>query len=110
MIKNSELKSLDINQLRKEEEPSFCPVGLHQKKRLEYYCRTCQQSVCTVCITLSHPDHELEYIYQEARKRKERRVVVYIYLCSYVSSNLAAPRASGAIGCVADFKSISINC
>ncbi|KAI6649163.1 E3 ubiquitin-protein ligase TRIM71-like [Oopsacas minuta] len=71
VMKNSELKSLDFGQLKKEEEPSFCPVGLHQKKRLEFYCSTCQQSVCNVCITLSHSDHELEYIYQEARKRKD---------------------------------------
>ena len=72
VIKNSELKSIDFWQLKKEDEPSFCPVGFHHKKKLEFYCRTCQTAVCHVCITLSHPDHELEYIHQEAKKRKER--------------------------------------
>ena len=50
--------------------PVFCPKEDHNKKELEFFCKTCETPVCQTCVLLQHGGHALILIKEEAERQK----------------------------------------
>ena len=54
----------------KQEAPLICPISSHDEP-LNYYCDTCDESICRDCIVVPHKDHKYNLIAHSFSKHKE---------------------------------------
>jgi len=50
--------------------PAFCGKPGHGKKVLEYYCRNCEEPICTSCVATIHDGHKKILLDEAANGRK----------------------------------------
>ena len=41
---------------------SFCTVKYHERKLMEYYCRSCKTCICQSCINTDHQNHKIDLL------------------------------------------------
>ena len=42
--------------------PAICKKGNHESNVLKYYCNTCEEASCQVCLNLEHGGHEIKHL------------------------------------------------
>ena len=50
--------------------PAFCRKPGHEKKELEFFCKTCEVSVCNACALTDHEGHAKVFLEEAANERK----------------------------------------
>ncbi|XP_078361728.1 E3 ubiquitin-protein ligase TRIM71-like [Oculina patagonica] len=50
--------------------PAFCRKPGHEKKELEFFCQTCEVSICNACALLDHEGHAKMLLEEAANERK----------------------------------------
>ena len=50
--------------------PTFCGVAGHEKKELEFFCKSCQVAICYSCVATLHDGHPKILLNEAANERK----------------------------------------
>ena len=50
--------------------PAFCGKPGHEKKELEFFCRTCEEPICSSCVATIHDGHIKILLEEAANERK----------------------------------------
>ena len=67
-----EFEYQDIENVLKR--PAFCPRPGHEKKELEFFCKKCQETVCSSCVVTAHDGH-VKVLLEEAANEKKLQVM-----------------------------------
>ena len=70
-----EFEYQDIENVLKR--PAFCPRPGHEKKELEFFCKKCQETVCSSCVVTAHDGH-VKVLLEEAANEKKLQVMSVI--------------------------------
>ena len=54
--------------------PAFCSRPGHEKKELEFFCKKCQETVCSSCVVTAHDGH-VKVLLEEAANEKKSQVM-----------------------------------
>ena len=54
--------------------PAFCSRSGHEKKELEFFCKKCQETVCSSCVVTAHDGH-VKVLLEEAANEKKSQVM-----------------------------------
>ena len=54
--------------------PAFCPRPGHEKKELEFFCKKCQETVCSSCVVTAHDGH-VKVLLEEAANENKLKVM-----------------------------------
>ena len=54
--------------------PAFCPRPGHEKKELEFFCKKCEQAICSSCVATTHDGH-VKILLEEAANEKKLQVM-----------------------------------
>ena len=54
--------------------PAFCPRPGHEKKELEFFCKKCQETVCSSCVVTAHDGH-VKVLLEEAANESKLQVM-----------------------------------
>ena len=54
--------------------PAFCSRSGHEKKELEFFCKKCQETVCSSCVITAHDGH-VKVLLEEAANEKKSQVM-----------------------------------
>jgi len=63
-----DFQNQDIEDVLKR--PAFCGKPGHEKKELEYFCRNCEEPICTSCVATIHDGHIKILLEEAANERK----------------------------------------
>ena len=67
-----EFEYQDIENVLKR--PAFCPRPGHEKKELEFFCKKCQETVCSSCVVTAHDGH-VKVLLEEAANESKLQVM-----------------------------------
>ena len=67
-----EFEDQDIENVLKR--PAFCPRPGHEKKELEFFCKKCQETVCSSCVVTAHDGH-VKVLLEEAANESKLQVM-----------------------------------
>ena len=67
-----EFEYQDIENVLKR--PAFCSRPGHEKKELEFFCKKCQETVCSSCVVTAHDGH-VKVLLEEAANEKKLQVM-----------------------------------
>ena len=67
-----EFEYQDIENVLKR--PAFCPRPGHEKKELEFFCKKCQETVCSSCVVTAHDGH-VKILLEEAANENKLQVM-----------------------------------
>ena len=67
-----EFEYQDIENVLKR--PAFCPRPGHEKKELEFFCKKCQETVCSSCVVTAHDGH-VKVLLEEVANENKLQVV-----------------------------------
>ena len=67
-----EFEYQDIENVLKR--PAFCSRPGHEKKELEFFCKKCQETVCSSCVVTAHDGH-VKVLLEEAANEKKSQVM-----------------------------------
>ena len=67
-----EFEYQDIENVLKR--PAFCPRPGHEKKELEFFCKKCQETVCSSCVVTAHDGH-VKVLLEEAANENKLQVM-----------------------------------
>ena len=54
--------------------PAFCPRPGHEKKELEFFCKKCEQAICSSCVATTHDGH-VKILLEEAANEKKLQIL-----------------------------------
>ena len=54
---------------------AFCSRQHHEKEVLKYYCKTCQETACQVCLNIKHGRHDVEHLEVASKENKSKIMV-----------------------------------
>ena len=67
-----EFEYQDIENVLKR--PAFCPRPGHEKKELDFFCKKCQETVCSSCVVTTHDGH-VKVLLEEAANESKLQVM-----------------------------------
>ena len=73
---NKEHRVLAINDFQDQDieevlkRPAFCGKSGHEKKELEFFCRNCEEPICSSCVATIHDGHIKVLLEEAANERK----------------------------------------
>ena len=67
-----EFEYQDIENVLKR--PAFCPRPGHEKKELDFFCKICQETVCSSCVVTTHDGH-VKVLLEEAANESKLQVM-----------------------------------
>ena len=68
----NDFEDQDIEDVLKR--PAFCSRQGHEKKELEFFCKKCQETVCSSCVVTAHDGH-VKVLLGEAANEKKLQVM-----------------------------------
>ena len=68
----NDFEDQDIEDVLKR--PAFCPRPGHEKKELEFFCKKCEQAICSSCVVTTHDGH-VKILLEEAANEKKLQVM-----------------------------------
>ena len=72
VLELKEFEYQDIENVLKR--PAFCPRPGHEKKELEFFCKKCQETVCSSCVVTAHDGH-VKVLLEEAANESKLQVM-----------------------------------